>query len=73
MKITAVLALIVLAGCAPEATHDVAFYMDNPKNRGEKIAECKNNPGEKALMANCINAVQAEYKAMLRGRTMAGF
>ena len=74
MKLTAlVLGVAVLAGCSNEATHDVAYYLDKPTERTEKLAECRNNPGEKALMANCINAAQAEYKAMSHGKKMASF
>ena len=59
-----------LSACKDEPTHDVQYYLDNPKERAEKIAECKNNPGEKALAANCLNAGEAQRKAMFQGDGM---
>ncbi|ECT3230448.1 EexN family lipoprotein [Salmonella enterica subsp. enterica serovar Kentucky] len=65
------LVVSALSGCKDnEPTHDVQYYLDNPKERTEKLAECKNNPGEKALAANCLNAGEAQRKAMFQGDGM---
>ncbi|CCJ51899.1 EexN family lipoprotein [Bordetella parapertussis] len=53
-----------------EPTHDVQYYLDHPKERAEKLAECENNPGEKAIATNCINAAQADLKAKSRSQEM---
>lgn len=73
MKRLTVILLVAsaLSACKDsEPTHDVQYYLDNPKERAEKLAECKNNPGEKALAANCVNANEAQRKAMLQGDGM---
>ncbi|EJE4644421.1 EexN family lipoprotein [Vibrio parahaemolyticus] len=73
MKIK-LLSICMLAGlitaCSDEVTNDVQYYLDNPNVRAEKIAECANNPGEKAVSPNCLNAREAEKQAMLSGSDM---
>lgn len=71
MKKLTVLLLVVMASAISacqdsEPMHDVQYYLDHPKERAEKITECGNNPGEKAKEPNCINAFEAEYKAIFR-------
>jgi len=71
---TRILTLCVMAGllsaCNDEATHDVQYYLDNPDDRAAKIAECANNPGEKEVSPNCVNAREADTKAMLSSKEM---
>ena len=70
-----VLAVVVLtlgaAACKEEEkTRDVQYYLDHPDKRQQKLEECQNNPGEKALTPNCVNAGQAAHKAMFQGTEM---
>ncbi len=62
--------VLALAGCQDEEVHDVQYYVDNAEARAAKLAECDNNPGEKAAEANCINASRAETQAMFKGSGM---
>lgn len=64
------LMVLTLSACKDEPTNDVQYYLDNPSERAEKLAECKNNPGEKAIAANCLNAGEAQRKAMFQGGGM---
>ena len=59
-----------LAGCNEDKVNDVQYYLDNSEARIAKLAECDNNPGQKAADANCINASRAETKAMFKGTGM---
>lgn len=61
---------LALAGCNDEEVHDVQYYVDNTEARIAKLAECDNNPGEKAADANCVNASRAETQAMFKGSGM---
>jgi hypothetical protein len=71
-RILAVVALTLgAAACEKkEKTRDVQYYLDHPDKRQQKLAECRNNPGEKALTPNCVNAGQAAHKAMFQGTEM---
>lgn len=70
-RLTVILLLAsALSACKDEPTNDVQYYLDHPKERAEKLAECKNNPGEKAIAANCINAGEAQRKAQFQGDGM---
>lgn len=42
-----------------EQTMTVEWYKTHKIERVEKIAECKNNPGELSATPNCINAQKA--------------
>ncbi|MDF4211148.1 EexN family lipoprotein [Pseudomonas protegens] len=53
-----------LSACNQEATNDVDFYIENPEKRHAKLVECANNPGEKAIAANCVNAKEAQHKSL---------
>lgn len=56
---------LVILGCGQETkeeTKTVDFYVEQTEDRLQKIAECKNNPGELMATPNCINAVAAEKK-----------
>lgn len=57
-SITAVAA--ILGGCGGETTQTVEWYKTHDAERQEKLAECKNNPGEMRSLPNCINAKQAQ-------------
>jgi len=59
-----------LAACSNEPTHDVKFYLEHPQERAAKVADCKNNPGEKRLEPNCKNAMEAEHQASFKGDGM---
>lgn len=60
----------LLSACNGEVTHDVRYYLDNADERAVKLAECGNNPGEKDISPNCVNAREAETKAMLSSKEM---
>jgi outer membrane PBP1 activator LpoA protein len=68
MRVYAVLVMVasvVLAGCGKsEPTQSVAWYQEHSKEHQEKLAECKNNPGELMNTPNCINAGQAMLSNM---------
>jgi hypothetical protein len=54
----------------PLETYKSQYYLDHPDKRQQKLEECQNNPGEKALTPNCVNAGQAAHKAMFQGTEM---
>ncbi|MEQ7770332.1 EexN family lipoprotein [Xanthomonas hortorum pv. hederae] len=57
--------VFLLAGCNnSEPTRTVADYKADTKQRNAMLAACKNNPGEKSLTPNCINADQAETEIL---------
>ncbi len=61
----------VLSACSDgEPTRDVQYYLEHADERTAKLAECRNNPGEKALATNCINANEAARQAMFQGDGM---
>lgn len=61
----------VLSACGDgEPIHDVQYYLDHSDERTAKLAECRNNLGEKALAANCINAGEAARQGMFQGDGM---
>lgn len=62
LYIAAVAALLV--ACKSEKTMTVDYYLANPDAREQKLIECANNPGEKAIQANCINAKEAQHKSI---------
>ena len=64
------LAGIVFTGCSGEPTHDVQYYLNHVPERSAKIADCRNNPGEKRIEPNCVNAREAERQAGLKGDGM---
>lgn len=55
-------ATITLLTSCSEGARDVQYYIDHPKEREKVIKDCYNNPGEKAGLANCINANVAQEK-----------
>lgn len=54
----------LLAACNAEETMTVDYYLANPDARKEKLDQCANNPGEKAIEANCLNAKEAAHKSL---------
>ncbi|MFC3279290.1 EexN family lipoprotein [Xanthomonas fragariae] len=55
----------LLAGCNNnEPTRTVADFKADKEQRNAVLAACKNNPGEKSLTPNCVNADQAETEIM---------
>lgn len=58
----ALTAMAVCTSAAAEPVRDVAYYLANPKERGAKLAQCYNNPGQLGRTANCINASTAERR-----------
>ena len=71
-KASAILLMVAaLSACQQsEPTYDVQHYLDNPDERTAKLAECENNPGEKGLSPNCVNAKKAQHKARFQGEGM---
>ena len=59
----------MLSSCS-EKVHDVQYYLDHQEERIEKTKECRSNPGKSQDDPNCINAFEAEHKAMFRGNKM---
>lgn len=56
-----VLPMLLLAGCDNgQPTRTVEEFKADKQQRLSMLATCKNNPGEKGLSPNCINAQQAE-------------
>jgi hypothetical protein len=60
------LALIISATLFLSACNDdepvktVEHYKSSEQERAEKLKECGNNPGQKTLTANCLNARKAD-------------
>jgi len=59
-----------LAGCSDDEIHDVAYYVEHPKERAAQIVACDNNPGQMRLEPNCVNAGRALWKASMASREM---
>ncbi|CEI19088.1 EexN family lipoprotein (plasmid) [Xanthomonas axonopodis pv. cassiae] len=60
-----VLLMLLLAGCDNgQPTRTVAEFKADKELRDSTLAACKNNPGEKSLTPNCINADQADTELM---------
>ncbi|CAD7376307.1 EexN family lipoprotein [Xanthomonas arboricola] len=56
-----VLLMLLLAGCDNgQPARTVEEFKADKERRHSMLAICKNNPGEKSLSPNCINAQQAE-------------
>jgi hypothetical protein len=69
-KLFALVIIASLMSACSEKTMDVEYYIAHPEERNKKLAECRNNPGEKAKLPNCQNASRAEYQSMFRGEKM---
>ncbi|MBB3835775.1 hypothetical protein FHR55_004038 [Xanthomonas arboricola] len=53
--------VFLFAGCNNnKPIRTVAEYKSDRDQRNAMLTACKNNPGEKSLAPNCINAQQAE-------------
>ena len=55
-----------LAGCKQEpveVVQSVDWYKENTADRIERLAKCRDSPGELADTPNCINAEQADSLA----------
>lgn len=59
-----VAACFFLVACNSEETMTVDYYLANPDARQEKLVQCANNPGDKAIEANCVNAKEAQHKSL---------
>jgi len=63
------LVVTAIAGCGEkESVRTVEWYRSQDTERKAVIARCENNPGERALMPNCINAKQADNEKALSRR-----
>ncbi|AXQ96346.1 EexN family lipoprotein (plasmid) [Cereibacter azotoformans] len=51
-----------LAGCKEEEKHPVAFFVENPAERAQRLADCELQD-RSADDANCVNAREAERQA----------
>lgn len=54
--------IISFLGCS-EQTKTVDYYLKNKDECELKVQECKNNPGDLKNNPNCVNAMEARYKA----------
>jgi len=60
-KMTMLAISLALAACSREApTQPVSWYKEHEAERVEMLASCKDNPGERGLSPNCINAQKAQ-------------
>lgn len=50
---------LVLSACTKEKTHTVREFLHDPELLKTMLAFCNNNPGERQIFPNCINASQA--------------
>lgn len=66
--VIAALSALALAGCQKETTHSVDWYKSHDQQRTAKLAECKNDPGDKEASPNCINAQKAADAKVLSRR-----
>ncbi len=54
----------ILAGCSEsEPVQTVDWYKEHNAERLAMLEKCRNNPGEKQLTPNCMNAKQADNEA----------
>lgn len=61
IKIALVAVCLALAGCSGNApTQTVEWYKNHEPERGDMLADCRANPGERELTANCVNAQAAQ-------------
>nr|WP_313015161.1 EexN family lipoprotein [Brucella intermedia] len=64
-----VIAALSLAACdnkqsEKKTTNSVQYYLDHAGERKTQISLCDDNPGELDNDPNCINAYEADKKAM---------
>ncbi len=53
--------ILLLAGCKEDRpAMSVDEYKAHPFERAEVLSDCRNNPGDTALSANCLNASKAD-------------
>lgn len=68
-QIASLAAIVILSACKEDApVQTVEWYKGHDAERAQMIAECRNNPGETAASANCINASQADNQLQLSRR-----
>lgn len=65
LVIAVVLSAIGLVGCKEKSTKDVRYWYEHNEERMKLLAECRNNPGERGITPNCINAREAQKKRSL--------
>jgi len=57
LGITSLATVLLLTGCpGHDSAHSVQWYIDHPKERSQRLAECHN---EEPLSQDCENASQA--------------
>lgn len=57
----------VVEAPAPTTVRTVQYYLDQPAERERIVTDCDNNPGELAETPNCVNAYEADRKALSQG------
>lgn len=65
----AAVTLAVTAGCNDEKIISEEFYFNNKVERLAKVEYCENNPDEKLVSKNCLNALSANANIKMDAMT----
>lgn len=71
-KIAAALMSLLLTACGDEQVFSEQYYRDNPQAKAEKIAYCNENPDEKLISLNCINALSVSSQEKIEAQRGKG-
>ncbi|MGO3848672.1 MAG: EexN family lipoprotein [Pseudoalteromonas prydzensis] len=71
-KIAASLITLFLTACGDEQVFSEQYYRDNPQAKAEKIAYCNENPDEKLISLNCINALSVSSQEKIEAQRGKG-
>ena len=53
------LAVLLLSACTKEKTHTVREFLHDPELLKKTMAFCRENPGERIALPNCVNVISA--------------
>ncbi len=60
-QIASLAAIVILSACKEDApVQTVEWYKGHDAERAQMIAKCGNNPGERSVLPNCVNAQTAK-------------